>query len=81
MLTLLPFALGFNFGIVVSATYKIQPLINNGQMTNVDMIFPANQSLAFFNALESYSGSMPSNLAAVSLINYNGSTSKVNLLT
>ncbi|KAG9826263.1 hypothetical protein KCU98_g648, partial [Aureobasidium melanogenum] len=71
---------GFNFGIVLSATYKIQPLINKGQITNVDFIFPRNLSSAYFDALQTYNGSMPSKLATVSLINYNESTSSTQVV-
>lgn len=73
--------LGFNFGIVLEATYKIQPLINGGDMTNVDMIFPANKSSDFFDALVSYGGSMPSKLASVSLISWNASPSVVSSIS
>jgi len=68
---------GANFGIITSATYKLHPQINGGQLTNVDFAFPANQSSAFFNALASYNGSMPAKLASVSLITYDATAKAV----
>ncbi|RDW91774.1 hypothetical protein BP5796_01168 [Coleophoma crateriformis] len=61
---------GFNFGIVVSATYTIHELTNSGQVMSADMILPANMSSAYFEALQSYNGSMPELLATVTLITY-----------
>ncbi|RDW79379.1 hypothetical protein BP6252_04017 [Coleophoma cylindrospora] len=61
---------GFNFGIVVSATYTIHELTNSGQVMSADMIIPANMSSAYFEALQSYNGSMPELLATVTLITY-----------
>lgn len=40
---------GFNFGIVVSATYNVAPLTNGGQVMNADFLFLPNQSVAVFN--------------------------------
>ena len=35
---------GFNFGIVVSATYDVYELTNQGQVMNADFLYLANQS-------------------------------------
>ncbi|ORY71928.1 uncharacterized protein BCR38DRAFT_480404 [Pseudomassariella vexata] len=43
---------GANFGVVTSATYKLSPLRNNGDILNADFIFPAEKSSGYFRALE-----------------------------
>jgi hypothetical protein len=53
--------------------YKLHKMTdhNNGQVLNADFIFPANNTEKYFEYLESWSGRMPANVAAISLINYN----------
>lgn len=62
---------GFNFGVVTSATFQAHKLVNQGQVMNADLIFPANMSKQYFEVLGSFSGKMPANLAAVTVIYYN----------
>lgn len=50
---------GANFGIITSATHNVHKLQNDGDVTNFDLIFPANMSPSFFKALESFNGTMP----------------------
>lgn len=69
-----------NPSTVTSATYKLHPQINGGQLTNVDFAFPANQSSAFFKALASYNGTMPKELATNSLIIYDATAKAVRKL-
>ncbi|KAL8743199.1 MAG: hypothetical protein Q9184_008142, partial [Pyrenodesmia sp. 2 TL-2023] len=59
---------GANLGVVVSATYQAHKLVNQGQILNADLIFPANQSKEYFDVLQSFVGKMPAKLAVVSLI-------------
>ncbi|KAL8655906.1 MAG: hypothetical protein Q9210_000607 [Variospora velana] len=59
---------GANLGVVVSATYQAHKLVNQGQILNADLIFPANQSKEYFDVLQSFIGKMPAKLAVVSLI-------------
>lgn len=68
---------GANFGIITSATYKLTPLVNNGQVMNVDFIIPAEKSEAYFEALAKFDGVMPPELATISLIMYNETTNAV----
>jgi FAD/FMN-containing dehydrogenase len=70
---------GANFGIITSATYKLHRMAdhNNGHVLNADFIFPANNTEKYFKYLESLSGKMPANVAAISLVNYNSSTENV----
>lgn len=62
---------GFNFGIVTSATYQAHKLVAGGQVMNADFIFPANMSKQYFDVLASFSGTMPANLAVVTILFYN----------
>jgi FAD/FMN-containing dehydrogenase len=61
---------GANLGVVTSATYKAHKLVNQGQIMNVDLAFPANMSRKYFDVVASYGGKMPANLAGVTFINY-----------
>ncbi|KAI5918786.1 hypothetical protein F4810DRAFT_690548 [Camillea tinctor] len=71
---------GANFGIVTSASYKLHPQSNQGQVMNADFIFPAEMAPAYFDALQTYNGSFPPNLAVVSIINYNQDTASPQIL-
>lgn len=62
---------GANFGIVTSATYKLQKIESEpGQVVNADFIIPPSMVPEYFKALESYNGVMPAKLAAVSVVTY-----------
>ncbi|KAJ2980602.1 hypothetical protein NUW58_g6900 [Xylaria curta] len=73
---------GANFGVVTSATYQLHKITDsNRQVTNVDMIFPANMSLDYFNTIvSSYNGSLPALLAAETLIAYDATSNAPQLL-
>ncbi|KAL8645999.1 MAG: hypothetical protein Q9226_007051, partial [Calogaya cf. arnoldii] len=62
---------GFNFGIVVSATYKVFDLTNNGQVVNADFLFTANQSIAIFEYFKSFETTLPAELALILQTGYN----------
>lgn len=60
---------GANLGVVVSATYQAHKLVNQGQILNADLIFPANKSKEYFDVLQSFTGKkLPAKLAIVTLI-------------
>ncbi|KAI0849726.1 hypothetical protein F5Y00DRAFT_268817 [Daldinia vernicosa] len=76
---------GANFGIIVSATYKLHNILNNddydGKVTNVDIIFPANMSATYFNtAVNSYNGSLPAKLSAETIVMYDAESNGAHLL-
>ncbi|OJJ83639.1 FAD-binding oxidoreductase [Aspergillus glaucus CBS 516.65] len=68
---------GFNFGIIISATFKLHRLAdnNNGEILTADFIIPANKTLFYFDWLESLSETMPPNAAGVSRFQFD-STAK-----
>ena len=61
---------GANLGVITSATYQAHKLVNQGQMLNADLIFPANKSKEYFDVLGSLSGKMPEKLAVITLVVY-----------
>ncbi|KAL9595232.1 MAG: hypothetical protein Q9219_006566 [cf. Caloplaca sp. 3 TL-2023] len=62
---------GFNYGVVVSATYKVHPLTNGGQVQVADLIFTREQNETFFKTLASLSGTLPPELALLTYVDYN----------
>ncbi|KAK0634890.1 hypothetical protein B0T17DRAFT_514654 [Bombardia bombarda] len=75
---------GANFGIITSATYRLHKIVaganGGGQVMNADILVPANMSAAYFNALQSFSGKMPANLAAVSIVRYDADAGAAGIL-
>ncbi|KAH9985836.1 FAD-binding domain-containing protein [Xylariaceae sp. FL0662B] len=63
---------GANFGIVVSATYQLQPQLNNGEVLVADIIVPAEKNASYFELLQSYDGGkLPENLSISSFMVWN----------
>ncbi|KAL8736131.1 MAG: hypothetical protein Q9181_002521 [Wetmoreana brouardii] len=62
---------GFNFGIVVSATYKVYDLTNKGQVMNADFLFPANQSSSVLGFFKSFEKTLPAELSLIFQTGYN----------
>ncbi|KAI0862311.1 hypothetical protein F4860DRAFT_472916 [Xylaria cubensis] len=63
---------GANFGVVVSATYQLQPQTNKGQILAADFIIPAEKNGSYFKLLQSYSGgALPENLSISSFMTWN----------
>lgn len=70
---------GANFGIVTSATYKLQRIGDqegyDGHATNADFVFAANTSTAYFNAIvDAYNNSLPAKLSAETIMMYNATS-------
>ena len=71
---------GGNFGIITSATYRVQPMINGGMFTSIDMVFPASKNVSYFNTLASMvngKGTFPAKLAAISNVIYDTASNQV----
>lgn len=54
---------GANFGIVTSATFKVPPLVNGGNVTNANYMFSASKALEVYTFLASLDDGMPAELA------------------
>jgi FAD/FMN-containing dehydrogenase len=68
---------GANFGVFVSATYKLHPLRNNGKLLSADMFFSAAQSSDYFKLVESLNNRLPAEMASVTLIMWDGTKNEV----
>jgi UDP-N-acetylenolpyruvoylglucosamine reductase len=62
---------GFNFGVVVSATYQIYDLINAGEVMVADLVFPFEKSLDVVKILKQWEGDQPEKLAIGSGVMWN----------
>ena len=62
---------GFNYGVVVNATYKVHPLTNGGEVQVVDLIFTREQNETFFKTLASLQGTLPPELALLTYVDWN----------
>ncbi|KAL6829640.1 hypothetical protein J3E69DRAFT_331854 [Trichoderma sp. SZMC 28015] len=64
---------GANYGVITSATFKIQPLFNNngGNAFMLDFVLPAEKSLEYLNITEKSFNPMPVNLAGIIVFNWN----------
>lgn len=71
---------GMNYGIVVSATYKVYDLTNGGQIMNADFLFPLNESTTVLNYFKSFQTTLPAELALIFQMGYNAEFGGVNLL-
>ncbi|KAL2862192.1 FAD-binding oxidoreductase [Aspergillus lucknowensis] len=60
-----------NFGIITSATYRLRPLTNGGEVFSADFVLPASANASYFDLLQSLEGTMPPELATMSIIVYN----------
>lgn len=70
---------GANFGVITSATYKIHPLVNNGNVFVADFYVPAERSGEYFDMVEANYSNIPANLAQVMVGLWNRTTSSVGL--
>ena len=62
---------GMNFGVVISATYEVADLTNEGKVQSADFVFTASQNESYFNALASFEGKLPKELSLLTYIDYN----------
>lgn len=71
---------GANFGILTSATYKLSPIVNGGNMYSYDMVFPAEKSKEYWEVLASFddgASALPAKLAVVTSVEYDDKAGKV----
>lgn len=67
---------GTNFGVILSATYRVHDLTNGGQVMNADMIFPGTANVSFLDIVQSMQDKIPKELSLIASMAYN-STSKM----
>lgn len=66
---------GANFGVILSATYKLYPLYKGGLWTSADVILPGIANVSFFNVLATLD--LPPQLSVQTIMSYNQTTSEV----
>jgi hypothetical protein len=71
---------GANFGIITSATYRLNDQTNNDQLLLVSVGFPAEQSTSYFNMIESVVKTKPAELSFSSTIMWNRTSNAVSRL-
>lgn len=59
---------GFNFGIVVEATYTIYDLTNNGSVLNADFKFSPGVNATYFEIMRRFTDSQPAELSLYTLM-------------
>lgn len=69
---------GMNFGVIMSATYRIYDLENNGNALNADLVFPASVNASYYERLKTFEDVLPARLSLFTLITYNATIGEVN---
>lgn len=54
---------GFNFGVILNATYRVYDQVPNGLHLNADLLFPANITQKFYESLREEASNMPAPLS------------------
>lgn len=67
---------GANFGIVTSATFKVQKVPNNNRILNFDFILPASANGSYFDILHTLEN-MPPELATIQFVMWNATVKQV----
>ncbi|KAI1455543.1 hypothetical protein F4805DRAFT_270517 [Annulohypoxylon moriforme] len=70
---------GFNFGIVLSATYELHPLYKKGIWTSADIIITAENNATYFDTLEKMFP-FPAQMALETILNYNTTLNEPQLM-
>ncbi|KAL7812780.1 hypothetical protein V8C26DRAFT_436775 [Trichoderma gracile] len=68
---------GANFGVVTSATYKVHPLVNNGDVFLADFFLPASRSREYFDMVETHYSNASANVAQIVIGSWNRTTNSV----
>lgn len=68
---------GANFGIIISATYKLHKAVNEAQVFTADAIWPASMVPAYFEVLETFEGTMSPGLSIVSFVVWDAASNAV----
>ncbi|KAI0879965.1 FAD-binding domain-containing protein [Annulohypoxylon maeteangense] len=66
---------GANFGIVTSATYKVHPLTDGGDVFVAEFLVSSEHISKYFEAVESMSP-LPAELASITILGFNSTTNK-----
>ncbi|KAL9619842.1 MAG: hypothetical protein Q9160_005582 [Pyrenula sp. 1 TL-2023] len=70
---------GQNFGVVTSATYQLHPLYKGGVWTSVDLSFPLEKNVSYFETVSSMMP-LPADLTIQTMVIYNTTANQTELL-
>jgi FAD/FMN-containing dehydrogenase len=59
---------GFNFGIILEATYGIHDLTNGGSVLNADFKFHPSDNQTYFEIMESFGSNLPAELSLWTIV-------------
>lgn len=62
---------GMNFGIILSAKYRVYDLENDGNALIADLVFPPSANVSYFEILKTFQDVLPAPLSLLTLIDYN----------
>jgi FAD/FMN-containing dehydrogenase len=68
---------GSNFGIIVSATYRIYDITNGGEAVNADFVFAASSNASFWELMKTFDDTLPSQLAITAVAIFNRTSNEV----
>jgi len=70
---------GSNFGVVISATFKVWDITNNGQAMSAGLVFPASVNGSYWRTLQNLDNNMPSRLALTNMAFFDRETHQVRM--
>lgn len=70
---------GANFGIITSATYKINDATNGGRVLNADFGFPGTANASLYDLLQSWDDAFPKRAGLVIGAGFNATSGRVRL--
>lgn len=68
---------GFNYGVVVSADYRIYDATNGGYAVNADLTFPSSMNETIWNLMKQFSNNQDKALTLNAGVVFNGTASEV----
>jgi FAD/FMN-containing dehydrogenase len=70
---------GSNFGIIISATYRMYEITNDGEAVNADFVFSASSNASFWEVMKMFDDTLPSQLAITAVAIFNRTSNEVRL--
>jgi len=65
---------GHNFGIITSATFRLQDNVNGGKLTSMDLLYPGSANTTIYKALKTYDKNIPNELTLNVFSAYNATS-------
>lgn len=68
---------GFNFGIVMEATYNVYEATYHGLVMEGDLLFSASANRSIWETIKSYDETLPAKLSLTAAVSYNATLDEV----